>query len=188
MFMRMLAAVSLVMSLSAGGFAFAQTTPVEAPAVAPKTSVSTSEFRRLALIAAFFDYESSRLAIEQAQRNSIRNYATPLVQDFRADFARLTAGLSPFTSLPTTLPPSLDAPIKPYVDDRRAQMLTQLAGATGRDFERLYVDMQAGVQEENLALFATYARSGDDAGLLAFAREKLPRIQRASQVMSRLAR
>lgn len=160
----------------------------QASQVAPKTSVSSSEFRRLALIARFFDYEASRLAMERSRRSAIKAYAQTLVNEFRPDFSRLVAGATLFSSLPTSLPSDLNAPIKPFVDDRRAQMLTQLAGAEGRDFDKLYVDMQAGVQQESLALYATYIQSGDDASLLAFAREKLPQIQRSYQSIARLAR
>lgn len=167
--------------------ALAQVTPAPAPAAAPAT-VSTEDFRRLALMAEYFDFESSRLAVERSGRRSIQRYADTLMQSFRADYARLAAGASSFAGVPA-LPTDPNAPPTSFVDQRRAAMLNQLAGATGREFDNLYLDMQVGMRQEVLGLYETYARStGDDAALLAFARERLPALAEEFRVAQRLAR
>lgn len=170
------------------GVALAQTPPMAqaTQGAAPRTSVSTADFRRLALMAETFEYESSRLALQRAQRRSVKDYASRLMAEYRPTFARLTAGAGAFAGLPS-LPTDPNAPTKPFVDDRRAQMLNQLASAEGRAFDRLYVDMQAGMQQETLALYATYIQSGDDPALLAFARESLPMLQEHHLTAVRLA-
>ena len=156
--------------------------------VTPKTSIETSQFRRLALMARYFDYESGRLALDRSRRRSVKAYAASLVQDFRADFTRLTAGAGIFSSLPTSLPADLDAPIPPFVDDRRAKMLNQLASAEGSAFDRLFMDIQAGVQDETMNLYATYIQSGDDPTLVAYARDKLPVLQARFEKARRMSR
>jgi putative membrane protein len=154
--------------------------------VAAKTSVSNDEFRRLALMAESFDFESSRLALAQARRASVKRYAASLMGNFRFDYARLVSGATVFSGIPA-LPADPNATPAPYSDPRRAAMLNQLSTATGRDFERLYLDMQLGTRQETLGLYEAYVLSGSDPTLLAFARERLPLLQQQLQVIRRLA-
>lgn len=163
--------------------AVAQTAQQPAPVQA---SVSNDEFRRLALIAESFDYESSRLALTQSSRARVRTYAASLMGNFRFDYARLASGAGVFSSIPA-LPADPNASPAPYTDQRRAAMLNQLTPVTGRDFDKLYLDMQLGTRQEILGLYETYIRSGSDPALLAFARERLPLLQRQLAAMQRLA-
>jgi putative membrane protein len=164
--------------------ALAQT--AAAPA-AQQAAVSNDEFRRLALIGESFDYESSRLALTHSSRPSIKRYATSLMGNFRFDYARLASGAGVFSSIPA-LPPDPNTAPAPFTDDRRAKMLNQLSSATGRDFDRLYTDMQLGTRQEVLGLYEAYTRTGSDPALLTFARERLPLLQQQFQVARRLAR
>jgi putative membrane protein len=66
-------------------------------------------------------------------------------------------------------------------------MLTQLASASGRDFDKLYLDMQVGTRQEVLGLYEAYVRSGADPALLAFARERLPLMQQQYTYIRRVA-
>jgi hypothetical protein len=73
---RRLAGIVLAAGLAGfAGPALAQTPPVAqatpAQGAAPRTSVSTADFRRLALMAETFEYESSRLALQRAQRRGV---------------------------------------------------------------------------------------------------------------------
>jgi putative membrane protein len=163
----------------------AHSQPAQAPAAA-QTSVSNDEFRRLALMAESFDFESSRLALTQATRASVKRYAASLMGNFRFDYARLASGATIFSSIPA-LPADPNATPAPFSDPRRAAMLNQLSTATGRDFQRLYLDMQKGTRQETLGLYEAYVRSGSDPALLAFARERLPLLQQQLQVIRRLA-
>ncbi|MDB5642440.1 MAG: hypothetical protein JWN07_1757 [Hyphomicrobiales bacterium] len=158
-----------------------------AQAPAPvKTAVSNDEFRRLALMAESFDFESSRLALTQASRATIKRYAASLTANYRFDYARLASGAGLFSTIPA-LPADPNATPAPFSDARRAAMLNQLRTATGRDFDRLYLDMQLGTRQETLGLYDAYIRSGSDAALLAFARERLPLLQQQYDVMRKLA-
>ena len=171
--------------------AYAVSPPFAAPSVAqtaaaPRSSVTTSDFRRLALMAEVFDFESSRLAIQRSRRPSVKRYASALTGNFRGYYTRLTSGAGVFADFPA-LPADPNAPIKPFVDERRVAMLNQLGAATGRGFDRLYMDMHLGVRQEVLGLYETYLRSGDDPALRAFARERLPVLEQQSQAARRLA-
>ncbi|MDB5543354.1 MAG: hypothetical protein JWO64_503 [Hyphomicrobiales bacterium] len=163
--------------------AHAQTT--QAPAAA-QTSVSNDEFRRLALMSESFDFESSRLALTQSNRASVKRYAASLMANFRFDYARLASGTTIFSGIPA-LPADPNATPAPYSDPRRAAMLNQLSSATGRGFDRLYLDMQLGTRQETLGLYEAYVQSGNDPALLTFARERLPLLQQQLQVIRRLA-
>jgi putative membrane protein len=163
----------------------AQAQTAQAPATA-QTSVSNDEFRRLALMAESFDFESSRLTLTHSSRASIKRYAASLMGNFRFDYARLASGATVFASIPA-LPADPNVAPAPFSDQRRAAMLNQLATATGRDFDRLYLDMQLGTRQETLGLYEAYVQSGNDPALLTFARERLPLLQQQLKVIQRLA-
>ena len=64
------------------------------------------------------------------------------------------------------MPPSLDSPY--------AAMLAQLQAArAGPQFSQLYVQMQTQARQA-VGLFTTYARSGDNPVIVAFASQTLP--------------
>lgn len=144
--------------------------------VSPQTTVSNEDFRRLALISESFDYESSRLALTQSSRHSIRRYAASLMSHYRFDYARLAAGAGIFSGIPA-LPADPNMAPAPVSDTRRAAMLNQLATVTGRAFDRLYADMQVGTRQETLGLYQAYVQSGGDPALVTFARERIPFLQ-----------
>jgi putative membrane protein len=56
-------------------------------------------------------------------------------------------------------------------------MLDQLQAAKGKDFDTLYLDMQVQAHLEAIALFRTYAGSGDDQTVVGFAKETLPSLE-----------
>lgn len=153
---------------------------------APQSAVSNDDFRRLALMAESFDFESSRLALTRANSRALKRYAASLMGNFRFEYARLASGASLFSGIPS-LPTDPNAPPAPFSDERRTAMLNQLATASGRSFERLYLDMQIGTRQETLGLYEAYVASGSDAALLAFARERLPLLRQQYLFARRLA-
>ncbi len=52
--------------------------------------------------------------------------------------------------------------------------MDQLSTASGREFDRAYVDAQVKTHKEAVELFSTYANEGDNAGLKTFAQQTLP--------------
>lgn len=60
---------------------------------------------------------------------------------------------------------------------KHQKMLEQLKAAKGKDFDSLYADIQEQAHMEAVALFATYAGSGEDQKLVGFAKETLPALE-----------
>src|SRR3954465_5697926 len=89
-----------------------QAQTAQAPAAA-QTSATNDDFRRLAVMAESFDYESSRLALTQSRRPSIKRYAASLMGNFRFDGARLASGASVFSGIPA-LPADPNATPAPF--------------------------------------------------------------------------
>jgi predicted outer membrane protein len=174
---------SLLVALAVVQPAVAQT---PAPVAAPQASISKEDFRRLALIGVSFDYASSQLALAASSRNRIKRYAGSLTGDFRFNYARLANGAGAFSGIPA-LPTDQNIQPPPFSDERRAARLKQLATVEGQDFDRLYVDMQVGTRQEILGLYEAYARAGSDPTLLAFARERLPLLQKQYEAARRLS-
>jgi predicted outer membrane protein len=152
-----------------------------------RPAISASEFRRLAAIGVSFDYESSRLALERATRANLRLYAAQLIESSRPDYARLVRGAGLFERVPA-LPIDPQAPPGRFVDERRAAMLNQLSNATGRTFDTLYINMQAGTRRELIGLYEAYLQNRTDRDLVLFARSKLPILQQAYAFLQRLDR
>jgi hypothetical protein len=88
------------------------------PQSAAQSTVNDNEFRRLAALAEFFDYESSRLALSQSGRLSVRRYATAVTGHFRFHYARIRSGASVFSDVPA-LPDEQNAAIRAFTDPRR---------------------------------------------------------------------
>ena len=70
-----------------------------------------------------------------------------------------------------------ETPPPAKLSPKHQKMLDQLKAAKGKDFDILYIDMQAHAHMEAVALFRTYAGAGDDQTLMGFARETLPRLE-----------
>ncbi len=73
------------------------------------------------------------------------------------------------------------------LDPRHAGMLNQLASASGRTFDALYVQMQVMSHQEAVAMFAAYAQGGTDPAMRAFAQSVLPSLQHHLAMAQRLA-
>ncbi|MCB5173843.1 MULTISPECIES: DUF4142 domain-containing protein [Microvirga] len=73
------------------------------------------------------------------------------------------------SSAPMQLPVQLDA--------QKAAMLNQLASTSGSQFDRLYGQYQRMAHEQALALYTTYAQTGNDPALRQFAVQVIPHLQ-----------
>ncbi|TIV26963.1 MAG: DUF4142 domain-containing protein, partial [Mesorhizobium sp.] len=65
-------------------------------------------------------------------------------------------------------------PSGPALQPKEQQMLDELKGASGKDFDAKYIKMQTDAHKDPVALFSTYANSGDDPALKEFAKKTLP--------------
>ena len=159
--------------------ALALAVPVAAPAVAQKMGpkapddaapvmvIDTPTFLKMATGSDLFEIQSSQLAKEKAESSDLKMFADMIVEDHSNAEAKLKATLE---GKGKSFSPEPPAP-------KQQKMLDQLKATSGKDFDTLYLDMQAQAHMEAVALFRTYAGSGDDVEVVGFAKETLPRLE-----------
>ena len=130
----------------------------------------SSQDRKFAMNAAMsdmFEIEASRLALERATSDHVKQMAQQLIDDH----TRTSSELAPLAQARGLTPPA-------QLDNKHAAMLTRLRGLSGAEFEREYV-RAAGVKAHEAAvkLFRDQSRKGRDADLRAFAARTLPALE-----------
>jgi len=162
--MKMLA-LTLTLALSAPA-AFAAEPAGKADAAAPMMVVATPDFAKTVMSSDQFEIRSSKLAETKAEAADVKAFAAQMIQDHEKAGADLKAALG------ADAPPAAPEPAP-----KHAAMLKQLEAAEGADFQTLYIDMQAQAHREAVALFRTYAGSGDKPEVVAFAKATLPTLE-----------
>lgn len=149
---------------------FAQTVESTPPGDAsPMFVVDTPHFLAQVQSANQFEIQSSELALEKDQDEDIAELAQMIIADHTAAGERLEQRLAE-AGIENT---DASAELAP----KHAKMLSQLEAADASDFRMLYLDMQNQAHMEAIALFRTYAGSGDNQALVGFARETLPALE-----------
>lgn len=138
----------------------------DAGAADPMMAIAAAQFVPAVASSNAFEIRSSELAQEKAPSQDVKDFAAQMIADHAKAGEDLKAALG-------DAPPPED-PLSP----KHAQMIALLEGADGADFERLYIDMQAGAHMEAVSLFRTFAKSGDDEQVVAFAEATLPTLER----------
>jgi predicted outer membrane protein len=157
--------------------AAAQTTT--APATNPPTSgmstpkVNAADFVNQAANSDLFEIQSSQLAQSKTQDSRVREFAQHMVQDHTQASEKLKAAAQSMT-VPTSL------------DQEHAKMLQQLQEASGTEFTRNYVQMQFMGHQKAVALFDSYAQSGDNPQLKQFAEQTVPTLRTHLQQITRI--
>lgn len=141
--------------------------PKAAGDAAPMMTIDKATFVKVVGSANEFEIQSSELARKTSADDGIKSAADMIIADHKKAGEKLTSLLKAKgdPALPTKLSPKYQ------------KMLDQLKAAKGRDFDILYLDMQAQAHMEAVGLFRTYAGAGEDQTLVGFARETLPRLE-----------
>jgi putative membrane protein len=134
---------------------------------APMFVVDTPTFLRVAGPSNEFEIQSSELAKEKGVEGEVLELAEMII----ADHAQAGEKLGQLTE-----EQGLAAPPKELAP-KQQRMLEQLQGAEGEDFTTLYLDIQAQAHMEAVALFRTYAGSGDNQTIVGFAKQTLPKLE-----------
>lgn len=127
-------------------------------------AMTADRFVTMAKSGNMFEIQSSRLALEKSKDDRIKQFAQRMTDDHTKageQLDRLVQGDRGSGSL----------------EPQHAQMLQQLQGASGSEFDRLYVQMQTQSHQQTVDLFESYARNGEDAQLKQFAEQTLPTLQ-----------
>jgi putative membrane protein len=113
-----------------------------------------------------FEIESSRLALEKASNDQVKQFAQMMIDDHTKAGEAFKAAVE---KSGRTMPG--DA-----LEERHQQMLETLSGQD-QNFDAAYVQAQFQAHNEAVSLFSAYAGSGDDEALRAFAVETLPKLE-----------
>lgn len=124
-----------------------------------------------------YEIQSSQMAVQRATRPEVRQYAQMLIQHHQMTTRQVMAAARAAGMNPRP----------PMLMPMQRQMLNQLRGASGSNFDRTYVLQQVPAHEMALALHSNYARSGDRPQLRAVASQAVPvvtqHLQQARQMM-----
>jgi len=115
-----------------------------------------------AAIGDLFEIQSSKLALQKSSDAQLKNFAARMVKDHTASSAKMKRIIKA-GELPLAPPTQLD--------DAHQAMIDSLSGASGGEFDHLYLEMQMKAHDEALALHQGYAQSGLEPKLRAFAQK-----------------
>lgn len=124
------------------------------------------EFVTTASEAGDFVIASSLLAEHNADVAAVKSYAKQMINDHRAAEAKLEAAAE-------------KAGVRFMKNDtsKFTGEMAKLEKSKAAAFDTIYVELQRKAHEEAVALFKSYAESGDDPVLKQFAQETLPALQ-----------
>lgn len=126
-----------------------------------------------------YEIQSSQLAQSKATSAAVKDFAANMIRDHTTSTQMITAAVTQSGMSPPP-PPPLDA--------RRQGMLDQLRGASGAEFDRLYVQQQTMAHQEALALHQAYAANGDKAPLRGAAGQIVPVVQHHLHMLQGMGR
>jgi len=135
---------------------------------APMMTIDRDTFLKMVGSANEWEIQSSELAEQKSSSAGIKDVGKMIIADHTKAGEKLKATLE---SKGGQRPP-------PELSAKHRIMLDQLQASEGTEFDVLYVDMQSQAHMEAIALFRTFAGSGDDQELVGFAKETLPNLEK----------
>lgn len=105
-----------------------------------------------------YEVQSATLAAEKGTSAEVKEAAAHIKTDHQNSTAQLKTAAQ---QAGVTVTPALDA--------KKQQMLTELRGASGAEFDRLFLEQQRTAHQEALSLLQSYAKGGDNPALKGFA-------------------
>lgn len=161
------AIATTTLALMLGVSAYAQQAPLEIKEADAMLSIDTQTFTRQVASSNAFEIESSRVALEKLSDGPLKAFAEQMIADHTKAGEEFKAALE---QAGQAAPPLELAP-------KHAAMLELLKAAEGGDVAMLYTDMQFGAHKEAVALFMTFAKTGDDPAVRQFATKTLPTLE-----------
>ena len=131
-----------------------------------KMSPQAQVFVTKAANGGMFEIESSKFAADRAKRAEIKSFAERMVTDHTAANKELQDVAS-----------KVGFKVPDKMDQTHQAKLDKLKAASDSGFDAAYMNAQVDAHREAVSLFTTYAKSGDNAELKAFAGKTLPVIQ-----------
>lgn len=144
---------------------------------AAEPAPSTADFVKKAAISDMFEIQSSHLALEKHAKGD-RRFARTMIHDHShttAQLKRLVNSGKVKASLPTAL------------DSEHQQLLDQLSKESGGQFDKDYDKAQLDGHKQAVAMFESYAKSGDNPALKRWAAKTLPLLQEHLSMAEKLS-
>jgi putative membrane protein len=131
-------------------------------------SMPAQDFVTKASIANMFEIETSKLALDRAQRDDVKSLANMMVEDHTKTGERMKDVLA-----------AANSSAKPAgaLDSKHQKMMDKLEAASDEKFDAEYLKIQNDAHKDAVNLFSDYSKSGKDAALKDFATETLPTLQ-----------
>jgi putative membrane protein len=138
-----------------------------------KAYTSSQDFAQKATIGGLFEVQSSQLALQRSQNDSVKAFAQHMIDDHTKADDQLATVLATSSVKPTDVTQTLDAD--------HQKMLDKLNSDTDRNFDKDYIHSQKKAHKEAVDLFSDYAKSGDDDSLKTYAAQTLPTLKEHKQ-------
>jgi putative membrane protein len=129
---------------------------------------SAQDFVNKVAISDMFEVQSSQIALAKQPDADTKPFAEKMVSDHQKTSGELKAlidGGKVKAKLPTAL------------DSEHQKMLDDLKEKSGKDFDQSYDQIQLKAHQDAVALFESYAKSGDDPELKSWAAKTLPHLK-----------
>ena len=149
--------------------------------MAAVTKVDTQTFVKTVPNANEFEIQSSRLAEEKAASTDVKAFAKKMIEDHTKAGEDFKAALSQGQTTASITPAG------PALQPKEQKMLDELKSASGDQFQAKYIEMQTDAHKDAVALFSTYAKSGDDPAMKEFAKKTLPVLKMHEKHVKELA-
>lgn len=149
-------------------------------ATTPSRDVISSldrEFVTLAYQGNNAEIQTSQLALQRSQNQSVRQYAERMIREHTQANQLLTQYARQRN---ITLPTATVDPLNRAIAERLSQL-------SGTEFDQAYMAAQATAHLRTVALFETEIGQGQDQGLRSYASQLLPNIQDHYQMASQMA-
>ncbi|ESX06348.1 membrane protein [Mesorhizobium sp. LSJC268A00] len=178
--MKTLLTIAAVALFAGAPAALAANSTAVAPAMAA-SKVDTPTFVKTVPSSNEFEIQSSKLAEEKSKAADVKKFAKQMVKDHTKAGKEFKAALSQGQTTGSTKAAG------PALQPKEQAMLDELKSASGKDFDAKYIQMQTDAHKEAVALFSSYANSGDDPAMKEFAKKTLPTLQMHEKHVKELA-
>jgi putative membrane protein len=127
--------------------------------------MTTARFVQHAATTDVFAIQAGQLALQKTKDESVRKFAQEMISTHSDAAQKLKKAVTA---------DKVDVQIPGGLDKSDAKNLDRLKGASGADFDNLYVRTQVKEQHAELKLMHNYSQSGNDAALRQFASAREP--------------
>lgn len=164
------ATAALALMATPATMAFAGVETADQARAKPQTAmvpISTASFVRAAAGSDMYEIAAGRMAEDKAARDEVRSFGTIMIKAHTETSAKLKNLVSVKDRNLLAAPLTAE----------QEKMLSDLKGASGGEFDALYIAQQTDAHMKAIEIFTAYSEHGEDAKLKAFAAQTLPHIQ-----------